>query len=184
MECKIAAQFLPNWDGPAVECGIMLANVGEYDAALRDLDRPGRPSPKRRPSAVCHRLRADDAGTLRRVFGSITTGDPIQAGFRVSSSPCRPVRFHDGRHGQGSSPRQSRPTVGRLCGVDGLAGGCVFLPRKGQDRNTTSWMTVFTNCGRGGDRGRFETASPDVLEVMRTSLSISAMQQGICSHWI
>ena len=39
MECKIAAQLLPNWDGPAVECGIMLANIGEYDAALRELEQ-------------------------------------------------------------------------------------------------------------------------------------------------
>ena len=39
MECKIAALLLPNWDGPAVECGIMLANIGDYDAALRDLEQ-------------------------------------------------------------------------------------------------------------------------------------------------
>ena len=37
VECKIAAGLLPNWDAPAVECGIMLANIGEYDAALREL---------------------------------------------------------------------------------------------------------------------------------------------------
>ena len=30
---------MPNWDGPAVECGIMLANIGEYDAALRELEK-------------------------------------------------------------------------------------------------------------------------------------------------
>ena len=38
LECKIAAGLLPNWDNPAVECGIMLANIGEYDAALRELE--------------------------------------------------------------------------------------------------------------------------------------------------
>ena len=38
VECKIASGLLPNWDSPAVECGIMLANIGEYDAALRELE--------------------------------------------------------------------------------------------------------------------------------------------------
>ena len=38
VECKIAAELLPKWDGPAVECGIMLGNIGEYDAALHDLE--------------------------------------------------------------------------------------------------------------------------------------------------
>jgi tetratricopeptide (TPR) repeat protein len=38
LECKIAAGLLPNWDNPTVECGIMLANIGEYDAALRELE--------------------------------------------------------------------------------------------------------------------------------------------------
>ena len=38
LECKIAGGLLPNWDNPAVECGIMLANIGEYDAALRELE--------------------------------------------------------------------------------------------------------------------------------------------------
>ena len=45
-ECKIAAQLLPNWDGPAVECGIMLANIGEYDAALRELEQVGATFPE------------------------------------------------------------------------------------------------------------------------------------------
>ena len=39
VECKIAAGLLPNWDGPAVECGIMLANINEYGAALRELEQ-------------------------------------------------------------------------------------------------------------------------------------------------
>ena len=39
VERKIAAGLLPNWDGPTVECGIMLANIGEYDDALRELER-------------------------------------------------------------------------------------------------------------------------------------------------
>ena len=30
--------MLPNWDGPAVECGIMLTNIGEHAAALRELE--------------------------------------------------------------------------------------------------------------------------------------------------
>ena len=39
VECKISAKLLPNWDGPAVEPGIILANVGEFDEALQELDR-------------------------------------------------------------------------------------------------------------------------------------------------
>ena len=49
MECKIAAQLLPNWDGPAVECGIMLANIGEYDAALRELEQARATLPEETP---------------------------------------------------------------------------------------------------------------------------------------
>ena len=36
---KIAAGLLPNWDGPAVECGIILTNIGEHAAALRELEQ-------------------------------------------------------------------------------------------------------------------------------------------------
>lgn len=39
VECKISAALLPNWDGPAVEPGIILANIGEFDEALQELDR-------------------------------------------------------------------------------------------------------------------------------------------------
>ena len=49
MECKIAAQLLPNWDGPAVECGIMLANIGEYDTALRELGQARATLPEETP---------------------------------------------------------------------------------------------------------------------------------------
>ena len=38
LECKIAAGLLPDWDNPAVECGIILANIGEYDDALHELE--------------------------------------------------------------------------------------------------------------------------------------------------
>ena len=49
MECKIAAQLLPHWDGPAVECGIMLANIGEYAAALRELEQARATLPEETP---------------------------------------------------------------------------------------------------------------------------------------
>lgn len=38
-ECKIAAGLLPNWDNPAVEVGIILVNIGDGGAALRELER-------------------------------------------------------------------------------------------------------------------------------------------------
>ncbi len=48
-ECKLAANLLPNWDTPAVEVGIVLANIGEYEEALRELnwarDHLERPTP-------------------------------------------------------------------------------------------------------------------------------------------
>ena len=39
LECKIAANLLPNWDNPAVEPGIILINIGEYEEALQELMR-------------------------------------------------------------------------------------------------------------------------------------------------
>ena len=39
LECKIAAGLLPNWDAPVVEPGIILVNVGDGHAALRELDQ-------------------------------------------------------------------------------------------------------------------------------------------------
>ena len=37
-ECKIAWALLPEWDAPAVEPAIILANFGAYDEALRELE--------------------------------------------------------------------------------------------------------------------------------------------------
>ena len=39
LECKIAAGLQPNWDNPAVEVGIILVNIGEGAAALRELEQ-------------------------------------------------------------------------------------------------------------------------------------------------
>ena len=39
LECKIAAGLLPNWDNPAVEVGIILVNIGDSAAALRELEQ-------------------------------------------------------------------------------------------------------------------------------------------------
>ena len=36
-ECKIASALQPNWDAPAVEPGIILANIGEFEEALLEL---------------------------------------------------------------------------------------------------------------------------------------------------
>jgi len=37
-ECKIAAALCEEWDTPLVEPGIILANVGNYDEALVELE--------------------------------------------------------------------------------------------------------------------------------------------------
>ena len=39
LECKIAAGLQPNWDNPAVEVGIILVNISEGAAALRELEQ-------------------------------------------------------------------------------------------------------------------------------------------------
>ena len=38
-ECKMSAELLPGWDNPAVEPGIILANIGEFEEALCELER-------------------------------------------------------------------------------------------------------------------------------------------------
>ena len=49
-ECKIASGLVPGWDNPAVEPGIMLANIGAYDEALVELAQAA----DRLPSATPH----------------------------------------------------------------------------------------------------------------------------------
>ncbi len=39
VECKISAALLPGWDNPAVEPGIILANIGEFEEALCELEQ-------------------------------------------------------------------------------------------------------------------------------------------------
>ena len=39
VECHISAALLPNWDNPSVEPGIILANIGEFEEALCELER-------------------------------------------------------------------------------------------------------------------------------------------------
>ena len=39
LECKIAAGLQPDWDTPSVEVGIILVNIGESEAALRELEQ-------------------------------------------------------------------------------------------------------------------------------------------------
>ena len=49
-ECKIAFGLLPDWDAPAVEPGIILANIEAYEEALGEL----RQAAERLPSATPH----------------------------------------------------------------------------------------------------------------------------------
>ncbi len=49
LECKIAAGLLPNWDSPAVEPGIILANIGDSHAALQELDQAESTLPRPTP---------------------------------------------------------------------------------------------------------------------------------------
>ena len=37
LECKISAGLRPGWDNPAVEPGIILNNIGEYEEAIQEL---------------------------------------------------------------------------------------------------------------------------------------------------
>ena len=49
LECKIAASLQPDWDNPAVEVGIILVNIGEGTAALRELEHAERTLPEPTP---------------------------------------------------------------------------------------------------------------------------------------
>ena len=49
VECWIASGLLPEWDAPAVECGIILANVGEYTDALAELEKAEAALPQPTP---------------------------------------------------------------------------------------------------------------------------------------
>lgn len=48
-ECKIAAGLQPNWDNPAVEVGVILMNVGDYDGALSELEKARETLPRETP---------------------------------------------------------------------------------------------------------------------------------------
>ena len=49
MECKVAAGLEPRWDGPAVEPGIILANLADWDGALRELEAAANSLPQTTP---------------------------------------------------------------------------------------------------------------------------------------
>ena len=49
VECRIASGLLPEWDAPAVERGIILANVGDYTAALAELEKAEAALPQPTP---------------------------------------------------------------------------------------------------------------------------------------
>lgn len=48
-ECKIAAGLQPDWDNPAVEVGIILMNVGDYNGALSELEKARETLPSDTP---------------------------------------------------------------------------------------------------------------------------------------
>ena len=48
-ECKIASMLLPDWDNPAVEPSIILANIGAYDEALTELAHAAERLPELTP---------------------------------------------------------------------------------------------------------------------------------------
>ncbi|MDE2842364.1 MAG: hypothetical protein OXN21_03165 [Chloroflexota bacterium] len=48
-ECRIASGLCPAWDMPAVEQGIMLANIGAYQEALEELERVAQDLPSLTP---------------------------------------------------------------------------------------------------------------------------------------
>lgn len=55
IECKIAAALLPEWDAPAVETGIILINIGEYEAALAELNRTQEILPQATPHLLINK---------------------------------------------------------------------------------------------------------------------------------
>ena len=49
LECRIAAGLQPNWDAPVVEPAAILVNIGEREAALRELEQAERSLPEPTP---------------------------------------------------------------------------------------------------------------------------------------
>ena len=49
LECRIASGLCPAWDMPAVEQGIMLANIGAYQEAFEELERVAQDLPALTP---------------------------------------------------------------------------------------------------------------------------------------
>ena len=49
LECRIASGLCPAWDAPAVERGIILANFGEHEIALRELQKAREELPEPTP---------------------------------------------------------------------------------------------------------------------------------------
>ena len=69
-ECMIAAELLPDWDLPAVEQGIILANFGAYGEAL-GAARSRERGITRGDTALlfCQRIRSHEVGSIRRGSG-------------------------------------------------------------------------------------------------------------------
>lgn len=49
LECKIAAGLQPDWDNPAVEVGVILMNIGDYEGALNELEKARETLPRETP---------------------------------------------------------------------------------------------------------------------------------------
>ena len=49
IECHIASALIPTWDMPAVEPGIILINIGEFNEALRELEQAAKRLPAPTP---------------------------------------------------------------------------------------------------------------------------------------
>ena len=56
LECKIAAGLQPDWDAPSVEVGIILVNIGEGEAALRELEQAESTLPGPTPTCGSSRV--------------------------------------------------------------------------------------------------------------------------------
>ena len=109
LECKIAAGLQPDWDAPAVEPGSILVNIGEREAALRELEQAERNLPE--PTPHLRYVKGYVLMTLELYSGS--TGMPGSgyrraAGLRPSVRTCCPLRFPVGRQDQGATLCQGR----------------------------------------------------------------------------
>ena len=115
LECKIAAGLQPDWDAPAVEPGSILVNIGEREAALRELEQAERNLPE--PTPHLRFVKGYVLMTLELYSEALACLEAVieeRPDFAPAYETCRPLRFPVGRQDQGATLCQGRQDAGHI----------------------------------------------------------------------